>query len=319
VQAYILQRLLLAVPTFLGAVLLVFVLLRLLPGDVVSVLVFGGEGPSPATQEQIHRLREELGLTRPLHVQFWDWLTRAVRFDFGASLWTGQPITRELLLRYPVTLSLLLVSVTVSVAIALPAGVVMALRQDTWVDYALRLLTLAGLSVPNFFMAILLLLALALLLDWSPPLEYRPLWEDPWLNIQRLLLPAVVAGYRLSAVGARMVRASLLEVLGEDYIRTARAKGLGEALVVSRHALKNALLPVVTLIGFEVISLIGGVVVVETVFTIPGVGRFLVDAVFHRDYPSVQAVVFVIALVVLVVNLVVDLLYAWLDPRIRYR
>jgi peptide/nickel transport system permease protein len=319
VQAYILQRLLLAVPTFLGAVLLVFVLLRLLPGDVVSVLVFGGEGPSPATQEQIHRLREELGLTRPLHVQFWDWLTRAVRFDFGASLWTGQPITRELLLRYPVTLSLLLVSVTVSVAIALPAGVVMALRQDTWVDYALRLLTLAGLSVPNFFMAILLLLALALLLDWSPPLEYRPLWEDPWLNIQRLLLPAVVAGYRLSAVGARMVRASLLEVLGEDYIRTARAKGLGEALVVSRHALKNALLPVVTLIGFEVISLIGGVVVVETVFTIPGVGRFLVDAVFHRDYPSVQAVVFVLALVVLVVNLVVDLLYAWLDPRIRYR
>lgn len=318
-QAYILQRLLLAVPTFLGAVLLVFVLLRLLPGDVVSVLVFGGEGPSPATQEQIHRLREELGLTRPLHVQFWDWLTRAVRFDFGASLWTGQPITRELLLRYPVTLSLLLVSVTVSVAIALPAGVVMALRQDTWVDYALRLLTLAGLSVPNFFMAILLLLALALLLDWSPPLEYRPLWEDPWLNIQRLLLPAVVAGYRLSAVGARMVRASLLEVLGEDYIRTARAKGLGEALVVSRHALKNALLPVVTLIGFEVISLIGGVVVVETVFTIPGVGRFLVDAVFHRDYPSVQAVVFVLALVVLVVNLVVDLLYAWLDPRIRYR
>ncbi|MCS7206658.1 MAG: ABC transporter permease [Dehalococcoidia bacterium] len=314
---YILQRLLLAVPTFLGAVVLVFVLMRLLPGDVVAVLVPGGE--SAASQEHIARLREQLGLTRPLPVQFWDWFSRALRFDFGHSLWTGQPIRTEFALRYPVTISLLVVSLAVSVAIALPAGILMALKQDTWVDYLLRIFTIAGLSIPNFFLAILAIVGLVLLFHWTPPLEYRPLWEDPWLNFQRLMLPALITGYRLSAVGARLTRSSMLEVLREDYIRTARAKGLRERVVVSRHALKNALIPVVTLIGLEVITLFGGIVIVETVFTIPGMGRFLVDAIFHRDYPSVQALVFVFALFVLVVNLVVDLVYAWLDPRIRYR
>ncbi|GBD11224.1 Glutathione transport system permease protein GsiC [bacterium HR23] len=317
-HTYILRRILLSIPTFLGAVVLVFVIMRLLPGDVVSVLVPGGEGTTAST-EQIQRLREQLGLTRPLYIQFWDWFTKAVRFNFGQSLWTGQPITSEFKLRYPVTISLLVVSLAVSVAIALPAGVLMALKQDTWVDYALRIFTIAGLSVPNFFVAILLILGLLLFFNWTPPLEYRPLWEDPWLNFKRFILPAVATGYRLSAIGARMTRSSMLEVLREDYIRTARAKGLREMVVVSRHALKNAIIPVVTLIGLEVIALFGGIVIVETVFTIPGMGRFLVDAIFHRDYTSVQALVFVFAIFVLVVNLVVDLVYAWLDPRIRYR
>lgn len=317
-QTYILRRLLLAVPTFLGAVALVFVIMRLLPGDVVSALVPGGESAS-ASEAQIERLREQLGLTRPLYIQFFDWFSKAVRFDFGQSMWTGQPITSEFKLRYPVTISLLVVSLAVSVAIALPAGILMALKQDTWVDYALRIFTIAGLSVPNFFVAILLILGLLLIFNWTPPLEYRPIWEDPWLNFKRFILPAVATGYRLSAVGARMTRSSMLEVLREDYIRTARAKGLKEMVVVSRHALKNAIIPVVTLIGLEIIALFGGIVIVETVFTIPGMGRFLVDAIFHRDYTSVQALVFVFAIFVLLVNLMVDLVYGWLDPRIRYQ
>ncbi|MFN3974663.1 MAG: ABC transporter permease [Dehalococcoidia bacterium] len=317
-QTYILRRLLLAVPTFVGAVVLVFVIMRLLPGDVVSALVPGGESAS-ASQAQIERLREQLGLTRPLYIQFFDWFSKAVRFDFGQSMWTGQPITSEFKLRYPVTISLLVVSLAVSVAIALPAGILMALKQDTWVDYALRIFTIAGLSVPNFFVAILLILGLLLFFNWTPPLEYRPIWEDPWLNFKRFILPAVATGYRLSAIGARMTRSSMLEVLREDYIRTARAKGLKEMVVVSRHALKNAIIPVVTLIGLEIIALFGGIVIVETVFTIPGMGRFLVDAIFHRDYTSVQALVFVFAIFVLLVNLMIDLVYGWLDPRIRYQ
>jgi peptide/nickel transport system permease protein len=202
--------------------------------------------------------------------------------------------------------------------IAIPIGVLSAVRQDTMVDYAARIFSIAGLSVPSFWLAILIILGLVHYFKWLPPLDYAPFWVDPWLNFKQLVFPALATGYRLSAIGARMTRSSILEVLREDYVRTARAKGVQERVVVLRHALKNALLPVITIIGIELLVLFGGLVVVETVFTIPGIGRFLVDAITHRDYPSIQALVFVFSAFVLVINLLVDIVYGVLDPRIRY-
>ncbi|MBI4234127.1 MAG: ABC transporter permease [Chloroflexi bacterium] len=317
-QRYLARRLLLAVPTFLGAITLVFIVMRVLPGDVALVMVAGSESGTEASEAQLKRLRTQLGLNDPFYLQYLKWVGGALRFDFGESMWTGQSILKEFRLRYPVTLSLLVVTLVLSVGIAIPAGIIMAMKQDTWLDYVVRIFTLAGLSVPSFFVAILIILALLLWFNWAPPLEYRPIWEDPVLNFKRLIFPALATGYRLSAIGARMTRSSMLEVLREDYIRTARAKGLRETVVVARHALKNAILPVITLIGLEIIALFGGIVIVETIFTIPGIGRYLVDAIIHRDYTSVQALVFVFGLFVLVVNLGVDLLYGWLDPRIRF-
>jgi peptide/nickel transport system permease protein len=209
-------------------------------------------------------------------------------------------------------------SLLLSACIAIPVGVLSAVRQDTAVDYVARVLVIMGLSMPSFWLAILLILGLVHYFKWLPPLDYAPFWIDPWLNFKQLIFPALATGYRLSAIGARMTRSSVLEVLRDDYVRTARAKGLREVVVVLKHALRNALLPVITIIGIEVLVLFGGLVVVETVFTIPGIGRFLVDAITHRDYPSIQALVFVFALFVVTVNLLVDLVYAMLDPRIRY-
>ena len=315
---YILRRILTAIPAFLGAITLVFLVMRVVPGDIALVMIAGFESADDASDEQLDRLRTQLGLNKPLYQQYFEWLGGTVRFDFGESLWTGQSILEEFKVRYPVTLSLLVLTLIVSVLIAIPAGIVMALRQDTWTDYALRLFTLAGLSIPSFFVAILIILALLYWFQWAPPLEYRPIWEDPWLNFQRLIFPAIATGYRLSAIGARMTRSSMLEVLRDDYIRTARAKGLQQRIVVWRHALKNALLPVITLVGLEIIGLFGGIVIVETVFTLPGMGRYLVDAIVRRDYTSVQALVFMFAMFVIVINLVTDIVYGWLDPRIRY-
>jgi peptide/nickel transport system permease protein len=242
----------------------------------------------------------------------------AARLDFGKSYWTRQPVIEELKRRYPLTANLALLSLILGTLIAIPIGVLSAVRQDTVIDYAARVFVIAGLSIPNFWLSILLILGLVYYFQWLPPLDYAPFWADPWLNLKQLAFPALITGYRLSAVGARMTRSSLLEVLRDDFVRTARAKGLREQAVVFRHALRNALLPVITIIGVELLVLFGGLVVVETVFTIPGIGRFLVDATTHRDYPSIQALVFVFAVFVVVVNLLVDIAYAILDPRIRY-
>jgi peptide/nickel transport system permease protein len=251
-------------------------------------------------------------------VQYGEWVWNALRFDFGNSYWTRQPVIDELGRRYPMTANLAFLSLILGTLIAIPVGVLSAVRQDTLIDYGARIFTIAGLSVPNFWLAILIILGLVHYFKWLPPLDYAPFWVDPWLNFKQLVFPALVTGYRLSAIGARMTRSSVLEVLREDYVRTARAKGVRERVVVLRHALQNALLPVITIIGIELLVLFGGLVVVETVFTIPGIGRFLVDAITHRDYPSIQALVFVFAAFVLVVNLLVDIVYAILDPRIRY-
>ena len=316
-RTYVLKRLLLIVPTLLGAAALVFVIMRVIPGDV-ALLILGGDG-GQIDQKQLAAMRQQLGLDQPLVVQFGTWLWGILRFDFGHSLWTGQPVIQELLIRLPLSLQLALFATIVSVIIAIPLGMLAAVRQDSWVDYAVRIFSIGGLAMPGFWVGILTILALVIFFGWGPPLEFTPPWVDPWANFQMMVWPVVTVGYRFSAVTTRMTRSTVLEVLREDYIRTAWAKGLRERAVVIRHALKNAMLPVITLIGTEFAFLIGGLVVTETVFTLNGIGRFVVDAVAHRDYPVVQALVFLIAFGFVVVNLLVDLTYAWFDPRIRYR
>jgi peptide/nickel transport system permease protein len=316
-RTYILKRLLLIVPTLLGAAALVFVIMRVIPGDV-ALLILGGDS-GQIDQKQLTAMRQQLGLDQPLIVQFGAWLWGIVRFDFGNSLWTGQPVVQELLIRLPLSLQLALFATIVSVIIAIPLGMLAAVRQDTWVDYAVRVVSIGGLAIPGFWVGILCILFLVIFFSWGPPLEFTPPWVDPWANFQMMVWPIVTVGYRQAAVTTRMTRSTLLEVLREDYIRTAWAKGLRERAVVIRHALKNSMLPVITLIGTEFAFLIGGLVVTETVFTLNGVGRFVVDAVAHRDYPVVQALIFLTAFSFVIVNLLVDLTYAWFDPRIRYR
>jgi peptide/nickel transport system permease protein len=314
---YIVRRILLMIPTLLGAVTLIFLLMRLLPGDVALYILGSGES-SDVNKQALQQIRQELGLDQPLIVQYGRWLWGAVRLDFGNSYWTRQPVMEELKRRYPITVNLALMSLLLGTLIAIPVGVLSAVRQDTLADYAARVFVIAGLSLPNFWLAILVILGLVYYFQWLPPLNYAPFWVDPWLNFKQLVFPALVTGYRLSAIGARMTRSSILEVLRDDYVRTARAKGLRELVVVLKHALRNALLPVITVIGLELLTLFGGLVVIETVFTVPGIGRYLVDAITHRDYPSIQALVFMISVLVVTVNLLVDIIYGFLDPRIRY-
>ena len=317
-RTYILKRLLLIIPTLLGVAVIVFLIMRVIPGDV-ALMILGGDDGGQINQQQVDALRKQLGLDQPLIVQFATWLWGVVRFDFGNSLWTGQPIVHELAIRLPLSLQLALMATFVSVLIAIPLGTLAAVRQDTWVDYVVRVVSIGGLAIPSFWIGILCILFLVIYFGWGPPLEFTPPWVDPWVNLQMMIWPVVTVGYRYAAVTTRMTRSTVLEVLREDYIRTAWAKGLREGVVVLRHALKNSMLPVITLIGTEFAFLIGGLVVTETVFTLNGIGRFVVEAVAHRDYPVVQALVFLIAFSFVMVNLLVDLTYAWFDPRIRYR
>jgi peptide/nickel transport system permease protein len=317
-RTYLVKRLLLIVPTLLGAATLVFLIMRVIPGDV-ALLIFGGDQAGHIDPTQLAAMRQRLGLDDSLVVQFATWLWGVVRLDFGTSLWTGQPVLDELLIRLPLSLELALLATLVSVLIAIPLGMLAAIRQDTWIDYVIRVVSIGGLAIPGFWVGILTILGLVIVFGWGPPLEFTPPWVDPWANLSMMIWPVLTVGYRYSAVTTRMTRSTVLEVLREDYIRTAWAKGLRERSVVIRHALKNAMLPVITLVGTEFAFLIGGLVVTETVFTLNGIGRFVVDAVAHRDYPVVQALVFLIASGFVVVNLLVDLTYAWFDPRIRYQ
>ena len=317
-RTYLAKRLLLIVPTLLGVASLVFVIMRVIPGDV-ALLILGGDQAGQIDKAQLAALHRQLGLDQPLLVQFGTWLWGVLRLDFGTSLWTGRPVTEELLIRLPLSLELAILATIISVLLAIPFGLLAGVRQDTWVDYLVRVISIGGLAIPSFWVGILCILFLVIYFGWGPPLEYTPPWVDPWANFQQMVWPVVTVGYRYAAVTTRMTRSTVLEVLREDYIRTAWAKGLRERAVVVRHALKNAMLPVITLIGTEFAFLIGGLVVTETVFTLNGVGRFVVDAVAHRDYPVVQALVFLIALCFVIVNLLIDLTYAWFDPRIRFQ
>ena len=302
------------VPTLVGVAILTFVVMRLVPGDIVALRYAGSSVP----QEIIDKERELLGLDKPLWIQFVDWMSQLVRLDFGQSLWTGNSIVDEVWTRLPLSLELAVIATALAVLIAIPLGVIAAVKQDTWVDYAIRIFSVGGLAMPSFWIGIMLVLGTITFLGWAPPLTYTPFFTDPLANLSQLLLPAISVGYRYSAISMRMTRSTVLEVLREDYVRTARAKGLRERLVVARHALRNALLPVVTVVSLEFAFLIGGLVVTEQVFNLNGIGKLLVDAVTHRDYPLIQALVVLLAFVFVIVNFVVDLVYVVLDPRIRY-
>lgn len=314
---YLARRVLLLVPTLLGIALAVFLLLRALPGDpAVFIATRGGEGT--ASEAEVAAVRERLGLADPLPLQFGRFLSGIVTLQAGDSLWTGRPVFPEVLARLPLTLELALLGAAFSVLLGVPLGLAAAVRRGTLIDHALRLFTLGGVMIPNFWLAALLVLGLSVYLQWSPPLGYTALTADPLRNLEQLAVPALALGYRLAALVARMTRSALLEVLGQDYVRTARAKGLGERGVVLGHGLRNTLLPVITVLGVQAGSLLAGAVVMETVFTLPGMGRLLVDAVQHRDYPTIQGALLVFATLVALVNLVVDTAYAWADPRVRH-
>jgi peptide/nickel transport system permease protein len=315
VTVYAVRRLLLGLLSLVGVAVVVFVIVRLLPGDVVTQLV-GLE--ANVTAEQRAELRRLFGLDAPLHIQFTDWAGLLATGNLGSSLRTGRPVLTDLLLRFPVTLQLTLLSLIVTIGIAVPLGTLAAVQRGRAGDLIASLLALIGLAAPNFWLAILFILLFSLQLRIFPPGGYVPFSEDPLRNLHLMVMPAVTLGLALAAATTRIVRSTLLEVLGRDYVRTARAKGLGERVVVYKHAMRNALIPVVTVIGLQMGNLLGGAVIIEQVFALPGVGRFALEGINLRDYPVVQGAVLLIASTYVLVNLFVDLLYGWIDPRIRY-
>jgi peptide/nickel transport system permease protein len=314
---YIVKRFLLMIPTMIGVAALIFFMMRVVPGDIVELRMSGESGS--ASKEQIELERARFGLDRPLWRQFAEWMWGLARLDFGRSMWTGASIGSEIRLRFLLSLELAILATSVAVLLAIPLGVIAALKQDTWIDYAVRIFSIAGIATPSFWLGIVLILALLIVFKWLPPMVYTPPWVNPWQNLAQLIWPALAVGYRYSAVATRMTRSAMLEVLREDYIRTARAKGLWEKLILTRHALKNAMLPVLTVVGLEFAFLMGGLVVTEQVFNLNGLGLLFVQSVAHRDYTLTQALVLLVAAIFIIVNFLMDLMYAWLDPRIRYR
>ena len=319
---YIIRRLLLMIPTMLVVSMVVFLMIRLIPGSVVEIMAFrmmqsqsgGGE---PVTVESI---RHSLGLDLPMHVQYMDWMEGIVtRGDFGRSLWTDRPVTQEILKRAPVTFELGLLAFIIALLVALPVGVISATRQDSWMDYGGRSFAIISLATPAFWLGTMVMVFPSVWWGWSPEVELISFFENPLGNLAQFIIPAALLGTAMSAVTMRMLRTTLLEVLRQDYIRTAYSKGLKENVVVIRHAMKNAMIPVITIIGGQAFIMIGGAVIMEQIFNLPGIGRLFIDSVFQRDYPYVSGINLILASIGLLLILAQDLSYAWLDPRIRYR
>jgi peptide/nickel transport system permease protein len=319
---YIAKRLLLMLPTLIGAAILVFFLLRAIPGDLCEVRLAGSG--LYVDEAEIQLCREKLGLAKPLFVQFFDFITGYFTWDLGDSMWTSKPVTEEIGIRFPLSLQVAIMATVVAVVFAIPLGAISAIKQDTWIDYVVRTFSIAGIAMPSFWLGILIILGLLigtqhfLGTPWMPPIDYVSLFEDPMRNLSQLIWPAVATGYRYSAVATRMTRSALLEVLREDYIRTARAKGMVEKIIINRHALKNSMLPVLTIIGIEFAFLMGGLVVTEQVFNLNGIGKLFVESVQAQDFAMTQQLVMLVVLIAVLTNFIVDLVYAWLDPRIRY-
>jgi peptide/nickel transport system permease protein len=318
---YLVSRILLVFPTLLGAAALVFILMRLIPGDICLVRL--GSGGTSFSASALAACHAEIGIDRPWLLQFAEFIWGMARGDFGISMWSGKPVITEIATRFPVSLEVAVIATLIAISIAIPLGTISALKQNTWIDLLVRTISIAGIATPACWLGILSIL---MVLDvsqwltgrpWMPSIDYVPLWKDPLRNLSIVMLPALTVGYRYAAVSMRMTRSAMLEVLREDYIRTARAKGLLEKIIINRHALKNALLPVVTVIGIEFAFLIGGLVVTEQVFNLNGIGRLMVLSVQNQDYTLTQALVMLVVTIAVVTNLLVDLLYAWLDPRIR--
>jgi peptide/nickel transport system permease protein len=312
-KRYVVKRLFIAIPSLLIATLIVFTLPRLIPGDVVQLML-----EEKAYAKDIEELRAKLGLDRPIYIQYFDWLRRVATGDLGESLWTRRPVLEELARRLPVTLTLGLIATISAVLIALPVGVISAARQDTIKDYVSRSIAVLGLSVPGFWLATLVIVLPAIWWGWRPATGFTEFRVDPLAYLRQFLIPGVILGIASSATIMRLTRGMLLEVLRQDYVRTAWAKGLRERVIVLKHGLKNAVIPVVTVLGIQIAQIIGGTVIIENIFGFPGMGRFLFDAIIQRDYPVIQGVNLLVVSVVVVVNLTVDALYGALDPRIRY-
>jgi len=323
---YIVKRILLMIPTLLGAAILVFFLMRLIPGDVCE-LRLAGTGAT-FDQNALDLCRRELGIDQPMIEQFGRFLWGFVTLDLGKSMWTNRPITEEIGLRFELSLMIAILATITATIFAIPLGTIAALKQDTWIDYTVRILSIVGIATPSFWLGILIIFGILFTtqwwtgVPWMPPIEYKSDWSslaNVKSNLSLLIWPALATGYRYSAVAMRMTRSTMLEVLREDYIRTARAKGLVERLIIVRHSLKNAMLPVVTVIGIEFAFLMGGLVVTEQVFNLNGLGKLFVESVTNYDYTMTQALVMVVVAVFVFTNFMVDIFYAWLDPRIRYR
>ncbi|MEC7836869.1 MAG: ABC transporter permease [Chloroflexota bacterium] len=320
-KEYLIRRLLFGALTVFIVSALIFALLRIAPGDVALLIAeanSGGEGID-VSEEDLEEIREMLGLNDPLHIQYFSWITGFFVGDWGDSLFTGRDVFEEFKLKFPVTLELVIFSQIIAIALGLPAGILMALKQNSWIDYVIRVLSLAGLSLPSFWSATLLLLGGAYFFMWNPQLGSFPLTEEPWQNIQQFFWPALMLGYISAATKARMMRSTMLEVLRQDYIRTAKAKGLTQYVVTARHALKNAFIPVITVIGITTALSLGGSVVMERVFSMPGLGGFILEGMLSRDFPIVQSIVLFFAMAVIFVNLLIDISYGWFDPRVRYQ
>ena len=320
-KEYLIRRLLFGALTVFIVSALIFALLRIAPGDVALLIAeanSGGEGID-VSEEDLEEIREKLGLNDPLHIQYFSWITGFVVGDWGSSLFTGRDVFDEFKLKFPVTLELVIFSQIIAIGLGLPAGILMALKQNSWIDYVIRILSLAGLSLPSFWSATLLLLGGAYFFMWNPQLGSFPLTEEPWQNIQQYFWPAMMLGYISAATKARMMRSTMLEVLRQDYIRTAKAKGLTQYVVTARHALKNAFIPVITVIGITTALSLGGSVVMERVFSMPGLGGFILEGMLSRDFPIVQSIVLFFAMAVIFVNLLIDISYGWFDPRVRYQ
>ncbi len=323
---YIVKRVLLMIPTLFGAAVLVFFLMRLIPGDICE-LRLAGSGAT-FSQSALDNCRHDVGIDQPVIVQFGRFVWGIMTFDFGNSMWTGRPIVHEIRLRFELSLMIAILATITATIFAIPLGTIAALKQDTWVDYVVRIISIVGIATPSFWFGILIIFGILFTtqwwsgVPWMPPIEYKSDWTS-WANIQNnlnvLIWPAIATGYRYSAVAMRMTRSTMLEVLREDYIRTARAKGLLERVIIARHALKNAMLPVVTVIALEFAFLMGGLVVTEQVFNLNGLGKLFVESVLNYDYTMTQALVMLVVMVFVLTNFAVDIFYAWLDPRIRFR
>ena len=317
-RTYILRRVLLIIPTLFLVTIIVFLSVRFVPGDVIDMMV-AEMGVTEDREGAAMRLREQMGLDKPIYVQYGRWVGSAFRGDLGESLWSGRSITSEMGAKLPISLELGIMAMITALIIALPIGIYSAIRQDTGGDYVGRSFAILCISLPGFWLGTMVIVFPSVWWNWTPSMEYIPLFSDPGTNLVQFIIPAVIMGMVMSGNTMRMTRTMMLEVLRQDYIRTAWSKGLVERVVVTRHALKNALIPVVTIVGLQVPILIGGTAIMEQIFVLPGVGRYLVEALGRRDYPILSGINLIMASFVLVVNLVVDLVYAYLDPRVQYR
>ncbi len=315
---YVARRVLLFIPTMLLLASLVFLFMRIIPGDPALLALAGITGEGSFSEEDLRIVQRELGTDRPLHVQYGTWIWDLLHGDLGTSYFYGVPIKDQLAARLPLTLELTVIAMAISFIVAVPLGVISALARNTTIDYISRVISFMGVALPTFVTGLVTVYLLVRIFNWLPPLEYTEIWNDPIQNLTQMIFPSLAMAFFLMAFIARVTRSAMLEVLREDYIRTARSKGLTEMRVVFLHALQNAFLPILTVTGWAFGILMGGTVIVEQIFVLPGMGQLLIASIFNRDYPVIQAMILVIAGMVLLLNLVIDLIYAWVDPRIRF-